>query len=53
MSKYREETTDQNFIVRINEDGSESWIPTDPSNSDYQRYLCWLEDPTAEESGTL
>lgn len=28
-------------------------IPCDLSNSDYQRYLRWLEDPTAEESGTL
>jgi hypothetical protein len=28
-------------------------IPSDPANSDYQRYLRWLEDPTAEEGGTL
>jgi hypothetical protein len=36
MEKYREE---ENFIVRSNEDGSESWIPKDPANSDYQEYL--------------
>jgi hypothetical protein len=36
MIKYREE---ENFIVRTNEDGSESWIPKDPANSDYQAYL--------------
>ena len=36
MEKYREE---ENFIVRTNEDGSESWIPKDPANSDYQAYL--------------
>jgi hypothetical protein len=33
------------IIKRINEDGSESWIPTDPANSDYQRYL----NPEAEQ----
>jgi hypothetical protein len=26
-------------IERINEDGSKSYIPADPANSDYQRYL--------------
>jgi hypothetical protein len=26
------------------------WIPTDPANTDYQRYLAWLEDPEAEQS---
>lgn len=25
----------------------------DPANSDYQRYLRWLENPDADESGTL
>ena len=28
-------------------------IPADPANSDYQRYLRWLENPDAEEGGTL
>jgi hypothetical protein len=28
-------------------------IPTDPANSDYQAYLRWLEDPEAEENGTI
>ncbi len=36
MEKYREE---ENFIVRTNDDGSESWIPKDEANSDYQAYL--------------
>jgi len=27
------------FIVISKEDGSTTWIPKDPSNSDYQRYL--------------
>ena len=29
-------------IERLNEDGSKSYIPADPTNSDYQRYLRWL-----------
>jgi hypothetical protein len=33
-------------IKRTNEDGSISFIPTDSSNSDYQRYL----NPEAEQS---
>ena len=28
-------------------------IPAIESNSDYQRYLRWLENPDAEEGGTL
>jgi hypothetical protein len=31
------------FIKRINEDGSESHIPADPANRDYQAYLASLE----------
>ena len=36
-------------IKRTNKDGSESWIPTDPANSDYQAYLATLasESPAA------
>ena len=39
MTQYREENTGQDFIVRTNEDGSESWIPKDEANADYQAYL--------------
>jgi len=39
MIQYKEVTEGQSFIVRTNEDGSESWIPKDESNSDYQAYL--------------
>lgn len=28
-------------------------IPLDETNADYQRYLRWLENPDADESGTL
>ena len=44
MVTYRTETTSQDFIVRTNEDGSESWIPTNEDNSDYQAYLESLEN---------
>ena len=45
---YEEITNDFGAIIikRTNEDGSETWIPTDPANSDYQRYL----NPEAEQS---
>jgi hypothetical protein len=46
MVTYRKETTSQDFIVRTNEDGSESWIPTNVENSDYQAYLESLEPKT-------
>jgi hypothetical protein len=38
--------TGNEFIKRTNEDGSISFIPLDPANSDYQRYL----NPEAEQS---
>jgi hypothetical protein len=47
MITFREETADskEKFIVRTNENGTESWIPVDPANSDYQAYL----NPEAEQ----
>lgn len=41
----------QEVIKRTNADGSESFIPKDPANSDYQRYLRWLNGE--EENGTI
>ena len=40
-------------IKRTNDDGTETWIPMVESNADYQAYLRWLENPDAEEGGTL
>ena len=37
-------------IQRTNEDGSVSFIPKDLSNSDYQAYLAWLENPQGQQS---
>ena len=54
MQKYEEVVKDTEVIIkRNNQDNTVSWIPTDPANSDYQRYLRWLENPDADESGTL
>lgn len=36
----------QNYLERINDDGSVSYIPMDEANSDYQAYL----NPKAEQS---
>jgi hypothetical protein len=46
MTTYEEVTTEtgSQFIKRVNEDGLIDWIPVDPANSDYQRYL----NPDAE-----
>ena len=43
--------TDQvGAIQRTDADGTVWSIPLDPANSDYQRYLAWLENPGAEQS---
>jgi hypothetical protein len=45
---YEEITNDlaEKVIKRTDADGSVWWIPADPTNSDYQRYL----NPEAEQS---
>ena len=50
--KYREEKTlsGATIIVRTNDDGLETWIPTDPANSDYQAYLATLASESANDS---
>ena len=51
MTQYTEYETSsgQTYIIRIDNEGVQSSIPNDPANSDYQRYLRWLEDPTATD----
>ena len=52
MTQYSEVINDGKTvsIQRVNEDGSISFIPLNEANSDYQRYLAWLENPEAEQS---
>jgi len=52
---FEEYTTEHGakFVKQINDDGTELHIPKVEGNSDYQRYLRWLENPDAEENGTI
>lgn len=51
---YEEISTDFAVVIKkTDKDGKTWWIPKDESNSDYQAYLRWLENPDADESGTL
>ena len=43
----------EDCILRTDADGKTWAIPKIAENSDYQRYLRWLEDPEAEENGTI
>ena len=36
-------------IKRVNADGTISWIPLDPANSDYQAYLATLASESAND----
>ena len=54
MKNYTEITNPSGgTVITLEENGLLLSIPTDPANSDYQRYLRWLENPDADESGTL
>ncbi len=46
MTKSTYEVLEKGTIKRTDADGSEWFIPADPANSDYQRYL----NPEAEQS---
>ena len=54
MREYKVETDRRGKqIISYEENGFVYSFLEDPANSDYQRYLRWLEDPEADESGTL
>jgi hypothetical protein len=54
MREYKVETDLRgNKIISYEENGFVYSFLEDPANSDYQRYLRWLENPDAEEGGTL
>ena len=44
-------TSDPNTILR-DEDGMQSFIPTDPDNVDYQDYLAWLDEGNTAKAYT-
>ena len=46
---YASQISGIEFIKRFNKDGSESWVPTDPANSDYQAYLATLASESAKK----
>ena len=48
MAKYKKE---KNLIILENENGSVSYIPIDPANSDYQAYLKSLDEMQAQQLG--
>jgi hypothetical protein len=52
MTTYKEITNDLGLVgIEKTEDDGKIWvIPIDEGNSDYQRYLAWLENPEAEQS---
>ena len=37
-------------VKATDKEGKVYWIPVNEANSDYQRYLAWLENPEAEQS---
>ena len=41
------------YLEMTDENGQIWGVPMVAGNSDYQRYLRWLENPDAEEGGTL
>ena len=51
--KYELVTNESGEILRWDDNGIIRFIPLNEENSDYQRYLRWLENPDAEEGGTL
>ncbi len=48
---YEEIETPLGVKIILRSDGAS--IPAVESNSDYQRYLRWLENADAEENGTI
>ena len=52
MATYEifENSRGEELIRRVDKDGKVWEFSKNPANSDYQRYLRWLENPDAEET---
>ena len=53
MRTYKEVKIDGKAYIEFIEGEKLGWIPLDKGNSDYQRYLRWLENPDADEAQSL
>lgn len=51
--QYNVEEIMGNKIIWFEKNGIRYSFSTDPANSDYQRYLRWLENPDADETGGI
>lgn len=49
----RQYNVEENGTIWYTENGQTVSFAPIASNADYQRYLRWLENPDAEEGGTL
>jgi hypothetical protein len=49
----RQYTVEEDGIIWYEENGIRYSFSQDEGNADYQRYLRWLENPDAEENGTI
>jgi hypothetical protein len=47
---YTEIKDEQGVLIGLVRNEDKAGIPIDPANSDYQRYLRWVENPDAEEN---
>ena len=50
MRQYEIQKDDFGNACAVTIVGENISIPMNPANSDYQRYLAWLENPEAEQS---
>jgi len=54
MTKYEIHTNNFGDEIIVRNDGETvTSFMKDPANSDYQRYLRWLENPDADEAQSL